>query len=79
MSKIVYRHKICDDLIQANMLDCACIGCGGNCVFFDMDVPAERRDISDAGNRAWLRNNLNIRNKDHELLEFTMQKILEHS
>lgn len=72
-----YRHRVCDEMIQAKFLDCACIGCGGNMVFFDMDVPDKRRDIYDPLNRAWLIRNLGIRNGKHELFDFTMNKLRE--
>lgn len=72
---VVYRHKICDSMIQAKLLDCACIGCGGNCTPFDMDVPASRRDVSSPSNRRWLLRNLGIKNGQHELFDFTIEKI----
>ena len=70
-----YRHKTCDEMIQAKFDDCACLGCGGNMVFYDMDVPDKRRNISDPNNRRWLLRNLGIKNGQHELFGYTIEML----
>lgn len=62
-------------MIQAKFLDCACIGCGGNMIFYDMDVPDKRRDTSDPSNRRWLLRNLGIKNSRHELFDYVIEKL----
>lgn len=75
MTTPVYRHTTCDGMIQAKMPDLACIGCGGKCIFFDMDVPAARRDVTDPASRIWLLRNLGIRNGRHELFNTAIEMI----
>lgn len=77
MSKPLYRHRSCDAFLQTGLTRSACIGCGGDFIYPDMDVPESRRDTSIAANRRWLLRNLGVRNSHHELYEFTINKIKE--
>jgi hypothetical protein len=77
-SNPIYRHTICDTMIKARMYTLACIGCGGVCMYFDMNIPPERRDVSDPDNRKWLIENLALENSEHELYNDAMEKLMNY-